>query len=43
MMRNNHDTHVEFCAVCRYIMVDLIAPELHPRIDADYTTAYPEK
>jgi hypothetical protein len=42
MMRNSHDAHAEFCAVCRYIIVDLIAPDLHPKIDAAYDKAYPE-
>jgi hypothetical protein len=42
MMRRSHDAHAEFCAVCRYIIVDLIAPEFHPKIDAEYRTAYPE-
>jgi hypothetical protein len=41
MMRNNHGVHAEFCAVCRYIIVDGIAPELHPAIDADYDRIYP--
>jgi hypothetical protein len=43
MMRNSQDAQAEFCAVCRYIMVDLIAPDLHPTIDADYDAAYPQK
>jgi hypothetical protein len=41
MMRNDHEAHAEFCAVCRYIMVDMIAPEFHPQIDADYDKIYP--
>lgn len=41
MMRNNLDAHAEFCAVCRYILVDLIAPEFHPEIDDDYDKVYP--
>ena len=40
MMRNDHEDQAEFCAVCRYIMVDLIAPEFHSDIDADYDTIY---
>jgi hypothetical protein len=30
-----------FCAVCRYIIVDLLDPLLHPAVDADYATFYP--
>lgn len=40
IMRDNHSV-AEFCAVCRYILVDTIAPELHPFVDqfiaANYT------
>ena len=43
MMRNNTDAHAEFCAVCRYVMVDLVAPDFHPEIDADYDKVYPQK
>jgi hypothetical protein len=43
MMRNSHDAHAEFCAVCRYVMVDLVAPEFHPEIDADYDKVYPQR
>lgn len=42
MMRNSKDAHGEFCAVCRYILVDFIAPEFHPDIDADYDKIYPQ-
>jgi hypothetical protein len=41
MMRHHHEIDSEFCAVCRYIMVDMIAPEFHPEIDADYDKIYP--
>jgi hypothetical protein len=41
MMRQDHEAHAEFCAVCRYIMVDMIAPDFHPEIDADYDQIYP--
>jgi hypothetical protein len=41
MMRQDHEEAAEFCAVCRYIMVDMIAPEFHPEIDADYDQIYP--
>ena len=43
MMRDNRDAHAEFCAVCRYVMVDLVAPEFHPEIDADYDKVYPQR
>jgi hypothetical protein len=43
MMRQKPDSHSAFCAVCRYIMVDLVAPEFHPEIDADYDTNYPQE
>lgn len=43
MMRNNLDSHAEFCAACRYVMVDLVAPDYHPEIDADYDKVYPQK
>jgi hypothetical protein len=42
MMRNGHEEQSAFCAVCRYIMVDMIAPEFHPDIDADYDKIYLE-
>lgn len=43
MMRNNLATQAEFCAVCRYVLVDLLAPDLHPKVDADYEAFYPQK
>ena len=43
MMRNNRKGDAEFCAVCRYVMVDLVAPDFHPEIDADYDKVYPQK
>jgi hypothetical protein len=43
MMRNDLDAQAEFCAVCRYIMVDLMAPDFHSDIDADYDPIYPQK
>jgi hypothetical protein len=30
-----------FCAVCRYILVDVLDPTLHPLVDAEYTQFYP--
>src|SRR4029077_11826241 len=41
MMRQDHNAGAEFCAVCRYIIVDIIAPEFHSDIDADYDKIYP--
>jgi hypothetical protein len=43
MMRNNLDVQAEFCAVCRYVLTDLVAPDLHPKVDADYEPFYPQK
>ena len=43
MMRDNEDSHAEFCAVCRYVMVDLVAPEFHPDIDKDFDKGYPQR
>jgi hypothetical protein len=40
MMRNDHENNAEFCAICRYIVVDMIAPEFHSNIDADYEKIY---
>jgi hypothetical protein len=41
MMRNNHEDGAPFCAVCRYIMVELINPFEHFTIDLDYDDIYP--
>ena len=41
MMNNNHDETGWFCAICRYVMVDLVNPYLHWQIDRDYTFYYP--
>jgi hypothetical protein len=43
MMRNNLDSKAEFCAICRYVMIDFLAPEFHPEIDRDYERYYPQK
>jgi hypothetical protein len=43
IMRYHDDTQAEFCAVCRYIIVDMIAPEFHPELDALYDNFYPLK
>jgi len=40
MMRNDHEDNTEFCAICRYIVVDMIAPEFHSDIDAAYEKIY---
>jgi hypothetical protein len=41
MMRNDHEETGQFCAVCRYVMVDLVDPFQHFRIDLDYDDIYP--
>jgi hypothetical protein len=41
MMRNDHGEGSPFCAVCRYIMVELINPFEHFTIDLDYDDIYP--
>ena len=41
MMRNDHQDYSPFCAVCRYIMVELIDPFQHSGIDLDYDDIYP--
>jgi hypothetical protein len=33
----------ELCAVCRYILVDLINPQKHKELDFDYAVVYPQK
>lgn len=40
IMRRSHEENAAFCAVCRYIMVDMIAPEFHAEIDAEYERLY---
>ena len=41
MMRNDHVDTVEFCAVCRYVMVDLSIRSSTSEIDLDYDDIYP--
>jgi hypothetical protein len=41
MMRDHDDDDSEFCAVCRYIAVDMIDPYHHEEIDRDYDDIYP--
>ena len=43
MMRRPHDVHAPFCAVCRYIIVDMIDPAYHSDIDDLYDKSYPQK
>ena len=40
-MRNEHVVSTEFCAVCRYVMVDFVDPSKHFQIDLDYDDIYP--
>jgi hypothetical protein len=41
MMRTHDEDDSEFCAVCRYIAVDMIDPYHHEEIDRDYDDIYP--
>ena len=43
MMRKDHDSHAQFCAVCRFILVDMIDPAFHSDIDDAYDKTYPQK
>jgi hypothetical protein len=43
MMRKSSDENAEFCAVCRYILVDFVDPHKHFSIDLDYAKIYPIK
>jgi hypothetical protein len=40
MMRNSHSDSTEFCAVCRYVIVDSVNPFWHWQIDRDYAEIY---
>jgi hypothetical protein len=42
MMRQDHDEHAEFCAACRYIVIDFVQPFFHFEIDRDYAEIYPQ-
>jgi hypothetical protein len=42
IMRESHTDGREFCAVCRYILVELIDPSRHFLIDLDYGKVYPQ-
>jgi hypothetical protein len=41
-MHHDHDEAAEFCAVCRYVIVDFVDPFLHWEIDRDYADIYPQ-
>jgi IgA Peptidase M64 len=41
MMRNSHADKATFCAVCKFVMVDMINPVVHVDIDLDYDKSYP--
>jgi len=43
IMRDSHTSGREFCAVCRYILVDLIDPYKHWEIDRSYEKIYPQR
>jgi hypothetical protein len=43
IMRNSNSDGKEFCAVCRYLLVDIIDPSKHFSIDLDYQEIYPQK
>ncbi len=44
MMRGSENTNIlEFCAVCRYVIVEKIDPYKHFEIDLDYNEIYPQK
>lgn len=43
VMRNHKDADTEFCAVCKYILVDFINPFRHFEIDRDYAEIYPQE
>ena len=41
IMRRSKEEEAEFCAVCRYVMVDFVDPSKHFQIDLDYDDIYP--
>lgn len=43
IMRDSHTSGREFCAVCRYILVDIIDPYKHWEIDRSYEKIYPQR
>jgi hypothetical protein len=42
IMRNSNSDGKEFCAVCRYLLVDIIDPSKHFSLDLDYAKIYPQ-
>jgi hypothetical protein len=40
MMRTSHSSSAAFCAVCRYILTDLIDPTKHPEVDDLFVKEY---
>jgi hypothetical protein len=42
MMRSNKNPVHEFCAVCRYLLVETIDPSLHDVVDLEYDRFYPQ-
>jgi hypothetical protein len=40
LMRNTHDDATELCAVCRYVLTDIIDPSLHNATDAMFREIY---
>ena len=40
LMRNNTDNAAELCAVCRYILVDVIDPSVHALVEEAYADIY---
>ena len=43
IMRNSNSNGKEFCAVCRYLLVDIIDPNKHFSLDLEYQEIYPQK
>ncbi len=43
LMRESHTDGMEFCAVCRYVLVDMIDPTRHAAIDRNYSRIYPQE
>jgi hypothetical protein len=42
IMRNSNENAKEFCAVCRYLLVDIINPFHHFSLDLEYEKRYPQ-
>jgi hypothetical protein len=42
MMRSDKNPVQEFCAVCRYLLVETIDPSLHDVVDLEYDRFYPQ-